>query len=103
MAKEKIDFNIAQIVKGVFTDLEGKGDLTKEKIEDQWAAAAGEKAAKHSRPMSFRKQVLTVFVDNPGWIQVLTINKREILKGLKQRLGKDRITDIRFKTGDLNG
>ena len=91
----------ADIVKEVFAQLEkGKG-LVREEIEAGWKKAAGESAFKHSRPMSLRKKILAVYVDSSVWLEELTIKKRFILKALKKQLGRDKISEIRFKVGEF--
>lgn len=73
-----------------------------EEVGDAWAKAVGDAAAKHSRPVSLRKSVLTVHVDGSGWLYELTTRKREILAGLAQDLtGRKKIKDVRLRIGDI--
>ena len=91
---------VSDIVKEVFAQLEkGKG-LVKEEVEAAWRKSAGEAAFKHSRPVSLRKKVLGVYVDSSVWLEELTIKKRFILKKLKSELGREKISEIRFKIGE---
>ena len=91
----------SDIVKEVFAQLEkGKG-LVREEIEAAWKKSAGEAAFKHSRPVSLRKKILGVYVDSSVWLEELTIKKRFILKKLKMELGRDKISEIRFKIGEF--
>jgi predicted nucleic acid-binding Zn ribbon protein len=89
------------IAKLLVAKLEKQNKITKEDIESSWKELVGELGFKHSRPGALRKKVLLIRVDNPGWNQELLIRKRQLLKGLKRRFGKDRILDIRFKTGEF--
>lgn len=92
---------VSDIVKEVFAQLEkGKG-LVREEIEASWKKSAGEAAFKHSRPVSLRKKILGVYVDSSVWLEELTIKKRFILKKLKMELGREKISDIRFKIGEF--
>ena len=93
---------IGDILKDVFADLETKKNVYREDIESFWKEIAGDDAFKHSKPLTIRKAVLTVQVDSSGWMQELSMRKRNILKGLKRRLGKDKISEIHFKIGELN-
>ena len=69
-----------------------------EEIEDVWAKAAGEGAARHSRPVAFRRSVLVVEVDTSGWLYELTTEKKKILGKLDKSLkGKKKVKDIRFR------
>lgn len=92
---------IGDILKDVFAKLDSKKVLFKEDIESFWREIVGEEAFKHSRPLAIRKEVLTVQVDSSGWMQELVMRKRNILKGLKRRLGKDKISEIHFKIGEF--
>ena len=98
--KSKITL-IADIIKTVFARIEGEKTFTKEDIEGQWKALVGEAAARHTRPASLRKGVLTVFVDSSGWIHQMTLQKRKTLKQLKRQFGKDRISGIHFRMGEV--
>ena len=92
---------IGDIVKAVFAKLESEKSFSKEDIEQQWKTLVGEKAAKHTRPAALRKGVLTVFVDTSGWTQEMFLQKRKILKQLKRSFGKDRISGIQFRIGEI--
>lgn len=91
---------IGEVLKAVFADLE-KGRLSsREEIESLWKSLVGETGFKHSKPTSLKKSVLTVRVDSSTWMQELSIQKRNLLKGLKRTLGKDKISEIRFRIGE---
>ena len=92
---------IGDIVKAVFARIEGEKTITREDIESQWKALVGMAAARRTRPASLRKGILTVFVDSSGWLQQMTLQKRKILKQLKRSFGKDRISGIHFRIGEI--
>ena len=92
---------IGEIIKTVFTQLESEKNLSKEDVEERWKELVGEAGFKHSRPVTFRKTVLTVRVDSSVWMQEMSMQKRKILKGLKRIFGKDRISEIHFKIGEF--
>ena len=91
---------IGDIVKTVFARLENEKTFSKEDIEEQWKVFVGPAGAKHTRPASLRKGVLTVFVDSSGWMQEMSLQKRKILKQLKRQFGKDKISGIQFRVGE---
>ena len=93
--------SIKDILKTVFEKLESGKTYTREDIEERWKVIAGETGFKHSRPVVFKKNILTVYVDNSVWMQELAMKKRKILKGLQKELGKDKISDIQFKIGEF--
>ena len=91
---------VADIVKAVFEKLEAGKTLTKEDVEERWKDIAGN-AARHTRPVALRKSTLTVFVDSSAWMQEMTMRKRPILKQLKRAFGKDKISGIHFRIGEI--
>lgn len=92
---------IGDVLKSLFADIENKKTVGKDTVDASWLESAGEEAFKHSRPAALKKSVLTVRVDSSTWLQELSMRKRHLLKGLKRRLGKDRISEIHFKIGEL--
>lgn len=89
------------IIQNVLKQLGGKRP-GEEEIAEVWARAAGERAALHSRPVSFRKAVLVVNVDGSVWLYELSTAKRAILAKLDGMLkGKKKVKDIRFRIGDI--
>ena len=93
--------SIGDIVKVVFARMESEKTLSREDIEERWKAFVGPAASKHTRPASLRKNALTVFVDSSGWMQEMNLQKRKILKQLKSAFGKDKISAIHFKIGEI--
>ena len=91
---------VGDIVKAVFEKLEREKALTREDVEERWKEIAGD-AARHTRPVSLRKTNLTVFVDSSAWMQEMAIRKRILLKQLKSAFGKDRISGIQFRIGEI--
>ena len=93
--------SIKDIVKTVFREMESGKTLVREDVEMRWKELVGENGSKHSRPVALRKNILTVFVDSPGWLQEMSMKKRALLKRLKMTFGKDRISKIQLKIGEL--
>ena len=101
MAERSKISRISDIIKSVFAEFENKKNISKEDIEVFWKDIVGDNGFKHSRPLAIRKEILTVQVDSSGWMQELSMRKRNILKGLKRRLGKDKISEIHFRIGEF--
>ena len=98
---KNVPVSIKDIVKIVFREMESSKTLVREDVEGRWKELVGENGFKHSRPVALRKNILTVFVDSPGWLQEMSLKKRALLKKLKMTFGKDRISKIQFKIGEL--
>lgn len=92
---------LGDIVKEVFEGIERGRTLTKEDVENRWKEIAGSAASRHTRPVSLRKATLTVFVDSSSWMQEMSLQKRKILKQLKSAFGKDKISGIHFRIGEI--
>ncbi len=92
---------IELVLKRLVKKLTGKEALTEEDIVAAWAAAAGEQAAGHSRPVSFRRARLTVNVDGSSWLYELTTKKRDLVGALQPGLKGRRLKDIRFRIGEI--
>jgi len=89
------------VIQSVFTKLEGTTNPFQEDMESLWKELVGQDGFRHSRPVAIRKNILNVLVDNSSWMQELSMRKRNILKGLKRKLGKDKISEIHFKIGEF--
>jgi len=92
---------IRDVLQSVFARMESEKGLSWEEVESSWRGLVGHGAFRHSKPVALKKKVLTVFVDSSAWMQELTLQKRGILKGLKRKFGRDRISEIRFKIGEI--
>lgn len=92
---------IKDVIKSVFEQMEKQKNFSREDIQTKWEEIVGKTSAKHSRPVVYRKQTLTVHVDSPAHLHELTLRKRVILKQLKSVFGKDRIAQIQFKIGEI--
>lgn len=92
---------LEKILKDVIRDLSGSQRFGEEEIAGVWAEAVGEAAAKHSKPVSFRKATVVVNVDASGWLYELTVRKKEILKKLDELLRGKKIRDIRLRIGEI--
>ena len=61
-----------------------------------WNEIVGEKVAKNTEPDRVEHGVIVVKVSSPTWRQELYFQKKEIIKKLNNKIGKNVIRDIRF-------
>ena len=61
-----------------------------------WEKIAGTNLAAHSRINELEKGIVYIDTDHPGWIQLLKIEERRILKALQQRFPGLGIKGLRF-------
>ena len=89
------------VVKNIISDIGRLGAPTEEGMAEAWEAAVGKREAKHTRPASLKKSKLIVNVDGSSWLYELTLKKKEILKKLGEELGNKKVSDIRFRIGEV--
>jgi len=77
-----------------------KGLLTEEEVQVAWLDAAGENAAKHTKPKKMTKTTLVIDVDSPTWIYQLNINKSKIEKRLNRYFKNKKPITIKFRAGE---
>ena len=94
---ERID----SIVKAIITKLDKGANPTSDEIENIWKEIAGEKAFRHTKPASLRKKRLVINVDGSSWLYELTLRKKELLAGLKKKMGSDKIEELQFRIGEV--
>lgn len=69
------------------------------RVGERWAEAVGPEVASHARPAGMRGQVLEIEVDTSVWGQQLQLRRPEILSSLRELLGEQAPTDLRFRVG----
>lgn len=98
--KKREPESIEEVLKKTIRDIEKRqGRLTEEDVQRAWAAAAGEKAAKHTKIKSLRKAMLIINVDSPVWIYQLNTEKEKLEKRLNRQIKKDTFIKIQFRAG----
>ncbi len=70
-----------------------------EELKRTWKELAGEFIARHSEPASVRDGVLVLRVTQPSMRFHLEQTKALLLGRLRERFGRDRIKDIKFRHG----
>ncbi len=61
-----------------------------------WENIAGEDMVSHSSVKDLNNGVLLVEADHPGWVQLLQMRKKKILKNVQKSYPELDIVDIRF-------
>lgn len=70
---------------------------------NDWPVIVGARIAAHTRAVSIERGVLLVVADSPAWMTQLAYLKPQLLRKLSARVGRDRVTDIRFIPGRPGG
>ncbi|MFA6320253.1 MAG: DUF721 domain-containing protein [Candidatus Omnitrophota bacterium] len=93
--------SIENIVKDVIKSLSGSDRVSEEEVVDAWVGAVGEKAAKHTKPVSIKKGIMTVNIDGSGWLYEVTVRKKELLKKLEGKIKGKQVKVLRFRIGEI--
>jgi predicted nucleic acid-binding Zn ribbon protein len=96
--------HVGKILDGLLRKWE-KGTVKKgDAVRAAWVAATREEARKHARPISLKRGILMVLVENSPWLYELTIEKKDMLKKFNEHYtGRKKAKDIRFRVGTLDG
>ncbi len=71
-------------------------------LSEVWRELAGEKWKNKTKAGNVNRGVLEVFVANAAVNQKIGFEKRKILAALKQRVPQNKITDIKFRVGNVD-
>lgn len=66
-------------------------------IADSWEDLMGETAARHVRPVSLEKGVLTLETDSSVWRQQIDLSKEWIHKRIREKFDADIVRMLRIK------
>lgn len=90
-------------ISGVLKNVVEKLSQAKKKgifeVLSAWPALAGKELSRHARPVSLKKGVLLVSVDESAWLYQANFQKEELLKALKEKAGAEKIRKIQFRIG----
>ncbi len=69
------------------------------RIQQHWTDFVGAEAAAHSSPEMLRGETLDVRVDASVWGQQLSLRSPEIVRGLRELIGEEAPSELRFRVG----
>ena len=90
---------IGGVMERVLSDLGLEAAAQALRVGERWEEAVGAEVARHAHPAGMRGDVLEVEVDTPVWGQQLQLCRPEILASLRELLGEQAPTDLRFRVG----
>ncbi|NOY84367.1 MAG: DUF721 domain-containing protein [Nitrospirae bacterium] len=71
------------------------------RLKKEWPTFVGQTLSEHTRPERLKFKMLTLSVDGPTWMHELTFLKKDIIKKINTRLGKNLIQTLHLKIGIL--
>jgi predicted nucleic acid-binding Zn ribbon protein len=70
--------------------------LLQKRLIDEWPIVMGETIANYTESLQIRNQTLYVHLTNPALRTELSMQRREIVRKLNEKVGSQVIADIRF-------
>jgi hypothetical protein len=85
----------ADVVRQMRDLVRGEPELHPE-LWARWSFIAGPLIANRALPLSLRKKVLTVVVENSSWLHELSFLKGMLLGRIAEEIGPTKVRDVRF-------
>ena len=92
---------VKNLVMGVLGDLGLEAAARSYQVGERWEEAVGPQIAQHCRPVALRGGVLEARVDSSVWCQELQMQAPQILASLREVLGDEAPSALRFCVGAL--
>ncbi len=97
--RKTVPRSIGSLLGPVLADLGLEAASAAFRIAERWDEVVGPEIAKHCRPVEVRKGVLEAVVDSSVWCQQLQMQRPQLLASLREALGEDAPSDLRFRVG----
>jgi hypothetical protein len=94
---EKAGDILKNIFNNIFEHSEHKEGEEYHTFFDNWEKTMGSKLSQHSKPVEVKDHFLLIEVDHPGWLQIIQINERSIVKKIRAMHPQLSINYIKIK------
>ncbi len=84
-----------EILKQILKNINVQNDIPALSFFNSWEKIAGIDIANHSELEEVKNNILYVSVDHPGWIQIIMLKKRNILKTVRILFPELKIQNLR--------
>ena len=91
--------DISSVISNLSKSLGFETRMIELSVQKRWHEIMGENIANHTRPGEIRYKKLYINVDNPLWMHHLLFFKEEMLKKVNDLIGREVVSEIRFKLG----
>lgn len=88
---------IGDILESSLKSYRKKNDLGMIKIWDMWEDAVGKNISENAKPAAFKGDVLLIHVNSSPWMHHLQFLKQDIINKVNSKMGKEMVTEIKFK------
>jgi len=92
---------VREILKTYFNDAQIDRADQYHSFFSSWKQLAGINIAAHTRPRDIRNRVLIIEADHPGWVQLLQMKTKPILRKIQRDFPQLDIKDLRIVVGEL--
>lgn len=93
--------HIGNVLPDVLGTCRTQTDVDLTRIWEIWNDAVGKTVAANAQPWAFKGSLLLVHVSSSPWLYQLRFMKQTMLTQVNTALGRDLITDIKFKIGSV--
>ena len=100
--KSKKVVHIRQVLGGVLKACRSDMDVEMIDVWRVWESAVGDVIAGNTRPAAFKGKLLLVYASSSAWIHQLQFLKADLIGKLNAELGRELVSDIKFKIGPVN-
>ena len=94
---ERDPLHVSESLGQVTRRLGGANPAVVATLFSRWEVLVGHEIAAHCRPVSVRRGVLDLLVDQPAWASQIRFMAGEILAALTDSTGTSEVTEIRVK------
>ena len=93
--------HIGKILGGVLKSCRSDAGAELLEVWRLWDRAVGETIARNTRPAAFKGRLLLVYANSSVWIHQLQYLKADLIEKLNTELGRELVSDIKFKIGPV--
>lgn len=72
------------------------------RLKKNWPDFVGQTLSEHTTPERLKFKTLTLRVDGPTWMHELSFLKRDMIKKINTRLGKNLVQTLHLKVGSIS-
>ncbi len=92
---------LGSVIKNVLKNYRLESDEELTQIWSLWEKVVGPVIAENAQPAAFKGNILILHVNSSTWIQQLRFLKKDLIAKINDALGKEMVSEIKFKIGSL--
>jgi predicted nucleic acid-binding Zn ribbon protein len=100
MSRRRDPARLSELLPHVLGAIQGTSRVSREEIGKFWNILVGSETARHSWPIRLAEGSLVVEVENSGWLYELHLRKVELLEGLMELIGAQRVQRLSLRLGE---